>query len=129
MNNNSGIDDSSVEKTLDSLLKPENQQSDLFKFAREMYDDIRTKTDIPDKNDMLMRIIKVIYYAKECERFEVTDNIPKLSELIHLVILENYYKLSISSKRKGRLEAFTFLNGTRSTESKDEGFFKRLLGR
>lgn len=121
--------DTDIQNELEKVFSASSQNSELFKFAKELYDDIRTKTDIPYRNDMLLKIIKLIYYAKECERFEVTENIPKLSDIINNIILENYYKLSISVGRKGRIEAFTFLNGTRTTEDKQDGFLKRLLGR
>ena len=55
--------DTDIQNELEKVFSASSQNSELFKFAKELYDDIRTKTDIPYRNDMLLKIIKLIYYA------------------------------------------------------------------
>ncbi len=116
-----------IDESLKSLFKPNDSNSELFKAVTTFYDEIETKTDITNAN--VQQIIKLVFFGDESKRFELDDKMPKISSIIDSVILYNYYRLRISVGRKGRNEAFTFFNGSRSNENKDEGFLKRVLGR
>ncbi len=119
--------DLSLEDELKKAFMSSGNESELYAFARSLFGDITTKTDIPRQDDKVMQIIRIIYFAKECERFEISSTIPKLSDIVRDIILENYYKLRLSVERKSRKEAFTFLNRTLTKEDNGESWFKRVF--
>lgn len=119
--------DNEPDITLKDLMSSSTNDDQLFKFAKDLYDGIETKTDIPFKNINL--IIKLIFFADECKRYEIDTEQESIYDIVKDTILYNYYRLNISKSRLGRKEAFTFLNGTRTKENDDSGIFKRILGR
>ena len=112
---------------LSQLIKPNDTNSELFKAVTTFFEGIETKTDIENKH--VNQIIKLIFFGEEVKRFEINDELPKLSQIINEQILKNFYKLRVSTQRKGRTDAFTFFNGTRQTNTEETGLLKRILGR
>jgi len=113
---------------LDDLLNPVNSESEIYKTVKEFFSsngdtDIRTKTIIQDL--MIPKVIRAIYFARECERFEKYSNLPKVSDIVKQIILDNYYTLKISVKGKGREQFFKFASG-HTTEEKESRFQKSI---
>jgi hypothetical protein len=117
---------------MDNLLGTNTNDDNKYKYivAKEFYNsdnietDIRAKTDLPNK--MVMQIIKLHVFETECARFEVNKELPKVSEIVNEVILDNYYTLRISVGRAGRDEFFRFL--TNGAVKPDADIKRRMFG-
>ena len=104
---------------LKDILKSADDNSEMFILMKEFFKstgetDIRTKTEIPEKH--INKIIRLKYYAEECKRYEISDEIPKISDLVDKIILENFYTLRISKKGKGREQFFSVIKGFTNQE-------------
>jgi hypothetical protein len=108
----------------EDLLGIGEKQDERFKFASTLYDGIQTTTDIPNKEIKL--IIKLYYFADECAKYEVNNDLPKISSIVDKA-LNNYYKLRISAKREGRKEAIQFLTSQTQEEENKKGILNRFL--
>ena len=108
----------------EDLLGIGEKQDERFKFASNLYSGIKTITDIPSKEIKL--IIKLYYFANECAKYEVNNDLPKISEIVETA-LDNYYKLRISTKREGRKEAIQFLTSQTQEEENKKGILNRFL--
>lgn len=117
---------------LDNLLKQNDEQSELNKTVKEFFKsegetDIRTKTILSMKdNPVVQKIIRAIYYARECERFESFEYLPKITDIVHKVILDNLYTLNISVKGKGREQFFEYAN--KQTNADEKSGLAKFLG-
>jgi len=114
---------------LDKLIAPSDSESEVYKTVKEFFasigdTDIRTKTILPDL--MITKIIRAIYYANECARFETSDEVEKVSDIVRKTILDNYYTLKISVKGKGREQFFKFASG--HSDNEKESKFKNMFG-
>lgn len=115
--------------TLDDLISPSSTEEQIYKVVKEFFSikgdtDIRTKTVL--QRNMVGNVIRAIFYAKECLRFEKYDNLPKISELVKEVILENLYTLNISINGMGRKQFFSFASDKKVEEK--QGVLKKLFG-
>ena len=109
--------------TANDLLGINPNEDEKFKFAKTLYNGIKTITDIPAMD--IKKILRIYIFADACKRYEVNKkNSP--SEIIYEV-LDNYYNLRISSKREGRKEAIQFLTSQHKDEEEKKGLLGRML--
>ena len=107
-----------------------NNEDEFYKALKEMYKttgetDIRTKTTFPDA--LVNKIIRLIVWSKEAERFDKADrDYPKITSLIDNIIINNLYALRISAKGKGREEFFDSLKAKKSNDEKSK--LQRMFG-
>ncbi len=110
----------------DDPIKELEEKEQIFEAISDFYsDDIKTKTDIPEREDKITQIIKLEFFAKRIATYRKKNAEFKADEIIDQAI-DLYYNLRVSSGRKGRKEFFTAISRLIGEREDTSSFLDRL---